>query len=196
LPCYNTTATMTSVINLKKHDRPLSSEKATPPLAPDQKKSERENFYRPILWEAEEYPYYRKSSDWYWAVGIITAGFFAVAIIVGNLLFGAFILLGGFTLALYGARRPQTVSFSISPKGVHVGDTIYPYESIKSFWIFYDPPHVKELSIESHKFIMPHIRIPLGNVNPANMRSYLQQFLPEEQQEEALTDSLARYFRF
>ena len=84
-----------------------------------------------ISWQAPEYVYTKKSPDWYWAVGIVTVGFFVVAIIFNNFLFGGFMLLGGFTIALYGARPPRIISFSLSVEGVRIENRVYPYESLK-----------------------------------------------------------------
>lgn len=149
-----------------------------------------------LSWEAPEYVYTKKSSDWYWAVGILSVGLFAVALIFHNFLFGIFMLLGGFTIALYGARPPQIVTFTLSIEGIHIKNRVYPYESLKSFWIFYRPPEIKELSIESQKMIMPQIKIPMGDANPAEVRAYLQQFMPEHQQEESLIDTAMRFLKF
>jgi len=149
-----------------------------------------------ISWEAPEYVYIKKSPDWYWAVGILTIGLFVVALVFNNFLFGIFMLLGGFTIALYGARPPRMVQFMISAEGIRIENRVYPYESLKSFWIFYHPPHIKELSVESEKMLMPQIKIPLGDINPAQVRAYLQQFIPERQQEESLIDTVTRFLGF
>lgn len=154
------------------------------------------NLPQTISWQALEYAYIKKTPDWYWAVGILTIGLFIVALIFSNFLFSIFVLLSGFTIALYGARAPQVVSFCLSIEGVRIRDRVYPYDVLKSFWIFYHPPQVKELSIESQKLIMPQIKIPLGEANPAQVRAYLQQFLPERQQEESFIDVSTRYLGF
>jgi hypothetical protein len=149
-----------------------------------------------LSWQAPEYAQSKKSPDWYWAVGIITLGFFITALIFDNILFGVFMLLAGFTIALYGARPPRTITFTLSPGGIRIENRMYSYDTLTSFWIFYDPPHIKELSIESQKLVMPHIKIPLGAMNPAAVRSYLQQFLREKQQEESLIDIASKYLGF
>ena len=177
---------------VKKENKPQ-----TPAAVPTAyKEAARETLPESISWQAPEYQHVPKSRDWYWAVGILTIGLFVVALLFSNFLFGIFVLLGGFTIALYGARAPQTVAFSLSVEGIRIQNRVYPYESLQSFWIFYHPPHVKELSVESQKMIMPHIKIPLENQNPAKIRAYLQQFLPERQQEESLIDVGMRYFGF
>lgn len=149
-----------------------------------------------ITWQALEYRHIRKNTDWYWSVGIIMVGLFVVSLVFQNILFGIFILLAGFTLALYGARPPRMVSFKLASDGIHIANNIYPYQSLKSFWIFYHPPDIKEISIESQKVIMPRIIIPLGDINPTVVRAYLLQFLGEQHQEESLIDSMIRYVGF
>ena len=145
-----------------------------------------------ITWEAPEYLHIKKSPDWYWAVGILTVGIFVVALIFNNYLFGIFVLVGGFTVALYGARPPRVMRFTISGEGIRIENRVYPFETLKSFWIFYRPPDIKELSVESEKLIMPRIQIPLGDTNPVEVRAFLKQFLSEQQQEESLIDSVTR----
>ena len=176
-------ASMPYVLNLSNRSK-TPTEHATPSLP------------ETISWEAPEYAYSKKSPDWYWAVGIFTIGFFVVALVFNNFLFGIFMLLGGFTIALYGARQPRVVRFTISAEGIRIENRVYPYESLKSFWIFYHPPQVKELSVESQKLIMPQIKIPLGDTNPAEVRAYLQQFISERQQEESLIDTMTRFLGF
>lgn len=149
-----------------------------------------------LSWQAAEYEHKKKSTDWYWAVGILTIGFFGVAIVFENVLFSILVLLAGFAIALYGAKPPRMVSFVLSVEGIRIQNRVYPYESLKSFWIFYHPEHVKELSIESQKLIMPHVKIPLGDMNPVEVRAYLQQFLPERHQEESLIDVGTRFLGF
>ena len=186
---------MPYVLDLSQHktnNEPASAETKDAPASPPVETKIPES----ISWQASEYAYVKKTPDWYWAVGILTIGFFVTALIFSNLLFSIFVLLGGFTIALYGARPPRMVSFSLSVEGVRIANRVYPYETLKSFWIFYHPPHIKELSIESQKMVMPHIKIPLGEENPAKIRAYLMQFLSERQQEESLIDVGTRFLGY
>jgi hypothetical protein len=163
-------------------------------MVPDD--SEKTRFLTLMAWEAEEYEYKEKSPDWYWAVGIITLGFFVTAIILKNFLFALLALIGGFTFAMYGAARPKSVSFAITSRGIKIGDKLYPYDNLKSFWINYDPPHIREIYIISKKFFVPQINIPLGKIDPNEVREHLLKFLEEKEIPESLFDSIARFFRF
>ena len=149
-----------------------------------------------ISWKAPEYADIPKTKDWFWAVGILTICFFVAALIMRNLLFGIFVLLAGFTIILYAHRKPRIISFEINARGIKIQNRLYPYENLKSFWLHYDPPHKKELSIESEKLFMPYIIIPLGDIDPNVVRDFLLKFLKEKEHKESLVDSIAQYLRF
>ncbi len=159
-------------------------------MANEQQKTEK------IEWSAPEYIFYEKSSDWFWALGIITLGFFVSAIFLRAFLFAILVLLAGFSLALYGARRPEMVNFSAGPRGVQIKNRIYDYENLKSFWIEYNPPHRKELILESKKTFMPYITILIEDVEPDKLRNLLIRFLPEKKIEESLISTIARILGF
>lgn len=149
-----------------------------------------------IEWEAPEYEFHEKSPDWFWTLGIITLALFLSAVLLHSFLFGFLILLAGFSLALFGARKPNIVSFKINAQGIHIGNRIYPYENLKCFWVDYEPPYKKEIIIESKKTFMPHITIILGDADPVKIRNYLLQFLKEEKIEEPLTNTIVRLLKF
>jgi len=149
-----------------------------------------------IEWSAPEYVFYEKSSDWFWILGVITLAVFISAIFLKALLFAILVLLAGFSLALFAARRPEMINFSAGPRGVQVGDRIYDYENLKSFWIEYNPPVRKELILESKKTFMPHIAILLEDVEPDKLRNLLIRFLPEKKIEESLISTIARVLGF
>lgn len=149
-----------------------------------------------IRWQAPEYEFRKKTADWFWSVGIITLALALSAVFLKNFLVVLMIILGGFSLALYGARKPKTVSFEINPRGIVVGKRIYYYDDLKSFWIHYDPPEKKELAAESKKTFMPHIKIMLGDTDPEEIRRYLLSFLKEEKIEESLMETISRMLGF
>ena len=155
-----------------------------------------QQFLTLVKWQTPEFEYHEKSSDWYWAVGIITVGFFALAIILKNFLFALMILLAGFTFAMYGAKKPKTVSFALTSRGIKIENVLYPYDDLKSFWLNYDPPRVKELYIISKKVLLPQLSIPLGQANPNEIREHLLKFLEEKEIQESFADVIARFFRF
>ena len=149
-----------------------------------------------IQWNATEYEHKKHSTDWFWAVGIIALSFAITAIIYKNILFALFIILGAFTLLLYSARKPQVLYFELNSKGVRIGDALYPYHTLKSFWLREGDKGVK-LILESQKALMPHMSIPLSpEVGVDAVRAFLLGHLPEEEQKESVSEALMDYLGF
>lgn len=149
-----------------------------------------------ISWSAEEYEHSRKSNEWYWSLGVITLALATAALLLKNILFASFIVLAGFTAALYGVKKPKVVKFTIGARGAQIDDKIYPYENLKSFWIKYDPPQKKELEIISKKLFMPRLILPLGDADPNEIRAILIRALKEEETKDSLSDIIAERLGF
>lgn len=147
-------------------------------------------------WEAMEFEKTPKTKEWFWAGAILGAALIIVAIVQRNFLFGIIVVLAGFLVYVYSQKEPRKISFSISNRGVIIGKRLYEYDSLKSFWIFYEPPRIKELSIESKKHFMPRISLPLDEADPVKLREALIQFLPEIKHEEDLSDMIAKRVGF
>ena len=95
-----------------------------------------------------------------------------------------------------GAKKPQIINFAIIPQGILIDNRLFPYSSLKSFWLSYEPPLRKELSITSKKVLMPRIIISLEDVDPNEIRKILLQFLEEEHHEDSLIDILTKIIKF
>jgi len=150
-----------------------------------------------IEWETLEYEYYPKSADWYWGITIvILALVFSVIYFFGNIILGILFFLLGFVVLLYGARKPRLMKFSLTHQGLAIGEKLYPYEHLKSFWLDYKPPERKELIVISKKILMPKIVIPLAETDPNPIREFLVKILKEEYQEPSLSEEIARHLRF
>lgn len=149
-----------------------------------------------IAWEALEYIYHPKSPDWYWAVGIITLALILIAIFTENLLFAIFAGVAGFTIAIWGARKPKIIAIMLNGNGIMVEQCFYPHQELVSFWIRYNPPFVKEISFATKSAFLPYLHIPIGDENPIEIRAFLTRFLPEKIQEEPLIDTIARVLKF
>jgi hypothetical protein len=167
---------------------------ATPRTEPTETKSQLLN--KIFEWEAREFEKIPKTKEWFWAGGILSAAFLTVAIIQKNLLFAIVIVLASFVVYLYALKEPRVVSFAITSRGVKIGNRLYEFDDLESFWIFYEPPRIKELSIESKKTLMPRLEAPLGDADPVKLREALIRFLPEKKHEEDIASIIARRIGF
>lgn len=123
------------------------------------------------------------------------AGVIALAALFwGNYLLVIFIALAAFVLYAGAGRKPGAVKCAITPRGIKIENRVYEFSDLKSFWLFYEPPEIKELSLESRKTAMPYIKVPLGDTDPVKLREMLMKFIPEKKHEESLTDIIGRKF--
>jgi hypothetical protein len=149
-----------------------------------------------IEWQAHEYEHKKRSSDWFWAVGIISVSIAIASIIFGNIIFGILILVAAFSLSLFINRHPDNVHVIVDEKGIVKGRTRYPYSTIHSFWIDVEHPH-KKIILRSQKMFMPLITVPLGEeVDPAELREELIRFIPEEYHSLPFVERFIEYLGF
>jgi hypothetical protein len=147
-------------------------------------------------WETEEFSYYEKTRAWFLVGGIfffLIVGYFAYT---KELITAATFLLLGITVYLFSLKKPRQITCSITYQAILVDNVTYPFNDLESFWIFYEPPDFKVISLKHKKPYLPHIHIPLGNVDPMEVRKILIELLTEAEQEEAFSDKMARYLRF
>lgn len=149
-----------------------------------------------LAWEAPEYFHHQKNTDWYWWVGLFAVVLLGFAVWQRSFLFGALILIGWFTIVLYAARAPRVIGIAVTERGIAVENKLYLWHELKSFWIFYNPPLVKEISLESKRGAIPYIKLPLGDENPTKVRETVAKFIPEVEQPESLIDNLSHLARF
>ncbi len=180
---------MVNIINLKEKNKSEEKQAAREKSQPKKAKSHLE-------WSAPEFTQYSKSKSWFLITGLIATGLFLWALLTKNIIFALLIGLSYFSITTYALKKPKVIQLVITSQGIKIDKTIYNFDNLKSFWIFYNPPEVKEVSLQSKKIIMPYIKIPLGEENPTEVRRILIKYLPEKKQEESLIDSLARSLRF
>lgn len=149
-----------------------------------------------IEWEAKEYEHIEKDFQWFLTAGIVAFGIFASLLIFKNIFGAATLLLFSIVMYMYATKKPEALSVIIDMKGISVNEKLIPYSSITSFWVLYEPP-VKDLIIIRKEHFLPKTIIPLGSAHPVEVRSILlTNAIKEKEEEESLTDILARRVGF
>ncbi len=137
----------------------------------------------PLIWEALEYDHVEKTSDWYWAVGIIAGSIALISVILGNIMFAIVIVVSTFALIVASKRVPKLVRFEISKAGVLIDKELKPFGTLRSFWVE-NNDHTDE---PSKLFFKPRgvkgalIVIPIEGVSPLDIRDFLLHHLLEEE---------------
>lgn len=149
----------------------------------------------PLNWSAPEYHHYKRSTDWFWAVGIITICIAVLAFVFDNALFGVLILLSAGILVFYAIRVPEDVNYEINKRGIIVGKELHPYLTIESFWIE-TRGHEPKIILKSKKAIMPYIIIPLHDDSVDEVALILREFLEEVELSEPASHKVMEYLGF
>lgn len=148
-----------------------------------------------IGWEAFEYEPRNHTTDWYWAVGIISVSLAIVALFFGNVIFAILILLSAFTLCLFAAQDPQTINLEINEKGVIIEKRLYPYDTLQSFWI--DEIPFPKILLKSKKMFMPYIVMPLhDDLDRDEVRELLLRRIKEVEHSESIFHKIMEYLGF
>lgn len=147
-----------------------------------------------IIWTAPTHEHRAKSADWYWATGIITVALAIAFVISGNILLALIIIIGVGTLLAISRHEPAMIEYEVSYKGLRADKTLYPWDTLESFWILESTPEtMAKLLLISKKHLMPHIVILIPEEAPiVELYRTLIHTLPEERQVEPLPDRLAR----
>lgn len=152
-----------------------------------------------ISWQAYEYIHEHKSSDWYWAVGVISFSAAGASIIFGNVIFALLILIAATALVIHAHKEPRLIDFELNEKGVKVDKTFYPYKTLDSFFVETHEMEVgtfAKILIKSKKTLMPLIIIPIADTHPEDVHEYLSIFLAEEEHREGLGEKFMEWLGF
>ena len=149
-----------------------------------------------ITWKAPEHSHTEKGDDWFWALGIIVVSSAVVAVLFQNILFALLLIVGGFTLALLTSRPPRELTFSLTPRGVLIENSLYPYKMLASFYVKDRETNNPVLIIDASRFLTPHIIASLATTDAEAVHAYLLEYLPEEELDEPFGQRVLERFGF
>ena len=151
-----------------------------------------------INWEALDRITSDKSDDWFWIVGIIAVGGSVLSIYFNNILLAVLILVGTFTLFLQTNSKPRIQNFEINRKGLVVGDKLFPYSTLESYFVVDEDGWDRDrILFKSKKTLMPLITVPLGESNsPEEVSDFLIEYLDEEHLEESAIERISTIIGF
>lgn len=148
-----------------------------------------------VHWRGPEFEHYPKDKKWYTTALIILALIILYAVFKGSVIMALVFFLIGVVGYLILSRPQKVIDFGVTYDGILVGDEIYDFDEIKSFWIFYEPPHTRVISLHMRGHLRPYLHIPLHQVDPVIVHKALTDFIPEEKQEQNMIDILERLLR-
>ena len=149
-------------------------------------------------WEGLEYEHNPKSTDWYWALGIVAVASAIASVLFGNFLLAILIMIAATAIALHSVKKPSTHTFRLVDTGLMIGDDLHPFERMISFSVLEDiegelPPL---LSIKAESWHSPHLVIPLEGVDADMVYSYFLNNVDEAEHKHTFNDLVAAWLGF
>ncbi len=145
-----------------------------------------------ITWRIEEPDLTPKTTEWFWAFGILALSFIVFSILLKNYLLIIILALAIFIIYSSKNKKPELINFRLDNDGLYIEDKFYPYDSFESFWIF--PAHNRELALRHKRHLMPLLIAPFHNNDEPEIRRILNKYLPESEEQESLIDLLRKRF--
>lgn len=174
---------MTQTLDLRKKPEPEAKPAPQAPAATE------------ISWDSVLNTAPAKTTAWYMLLTLVIAAG-ALIWFRHDFLFSLVLVLAGIVLVLRSYTTPQKTHVVVSGSGITVGPETYYYHELKSFWLDYRPPHVRELSLEFKRAYRPMIRLPIETGNPLEIRTIMVQYIPEKEHELSFLDQLSRRIGF
>lgn len=148
-------------------------------------------------WQVDEYARHERGPVWYAVAFLIALSFVLYAIVTRNFLFALIVIMGGVVIGLSALREPQKIPFQVTTRGVSLGNQFVPFRELRSFWILYEPPQLKNLYFDFRSPLTPHLVVSLEEEDPVALRRTLLEYLGEDptQEQEPLTEVLGRFLK-
>jgi hypothetical protein len=143
-----------------------------------------------LRWETLEYEPVERTMDWYWGFGLIAIIGAVGSLYAGNFLFAAIIVIGALLLGYFSVREPAQITCRLTSDGIVAGKKMYPYSELSAFDIQNESTDMPLLILSSERWLVPHIVLPLANVDTDQVRTFLDDHLPEEELERPLSQQV------
>ena len=101
--------------------------------------SEELPLFEPISWEASEYIDHQRDGVWFLAFGAITLSLIGFSVFVmHNYFFTALVAVMAVALFIYTKRPPRLVRYTLSERGLHIGQVFHSFNEYRSFGLIED----------------------------------------------------------
>ncbi|HWP61799.1 MAG TPA: hypothetical protein VN495_04315 [Candidatus Paceibacterota bacterium] len=147
-----------------------------------------------LSWSAYEHEHIERGADWFWALGVAAVAIALTAIILHDFLFGVLVLVAAFTLALLARTPPDLATFEISERGIRVNGTLHRFDHIIAFWVE-DEHHEGRplLLVDTTKFLSPNLIIPIEDIDPHLVRTFLKEHAKERPMKEPIGHKILEF---
>jgi hypothetical protein len=107
----------------------------------------------PVRWQAQEYIQHDKGGLWFAAFAAVFVVLMAVAIfLIKSITFDILVPVMAIALLVYINRPPRLIDYTLSRKGLHINDRLYPFAEFKGFGVVHDGKEFSVLLLPVKRF--------------------------------------------
>lgn len=148
-----------------------------------------------VNWQATEYIHQEKGAQWFVIFGIVLAVMLVVAIfLMRSPTFAVLLVVVAVTIVVFAKRPPRILSYSLSNKGLHIGDTLHNFANFKSFGVIHDGAEYSVMLIPTKRF-QPGVSVYFPEESGEAIVDMLGSRLPMQDLKLDPIDKLTRFLR-
>lgn len=148
-------------------------------------------------WDFPEFIQHERGLWWYVLAGLIVLGILVYSLFTANILFAVLTIMVVIIMLFVHQRQPRIMRIKVTDEGLVIENRLYPYSEIRSFWMVYEQPDVKNLYVEFRSMFIPRLSVPYGELDPNRLKAFLLQYIDEDDERtgEPVSETLGRWLR-
>lgn len=147
-----------------------------------------------LTWEASEFISHEKDILWFLAFIIVVLSFLAVSILLQAWTFVVLIIIMALATLVYVGRPPRTMRYSLSEKGLYIGEQFHAFDEFRAFDVIGDGAFYAIMLVSTKRF-MPATLIYFAKQDGDRIVRIMSQHLPMEDLHFDLAEIIIRKLR-
>lgn len=149
----------------------------------------------PIRWQASEYIHQEKNALWFVGFSVVVVGLMTLAIwLMQAWTFAVLIAVMAVAVVVYARRPPRVLTYTLSGKGLYVGDRLYDLSEFKSFGVIHDGDEYSIMLIPVKRFL-PGVSVYFPESFGEQIVDFLGARLPMQELHLDVIDKVVRKLR-
>jgi len=121
---------------------------------PEDLQEDEEDFDQAVSWDAKEYIHQEKNGLWFVVFTIVLIVLMAAAILLmKSWSFAILLVVIAAVIIVFSKRPPRVMSYSITDKGLHIGDALHSFKNFKAFGVIRDGEEYSVMLIPTKRFL-------------------------------------------
>ncbi len=150
----------------------------------------------PIQWQASEFINHEKNSNWFVILGLGTVVLCVVVFLISHSYFStAVVALAAIAFGVTARQKPRTMSYTLSPHELKVGERRYRYDDFKSFNMVQEGA-LWSIVLQPTKRFMPSLTIYFDQIDGEKIFDALSAQMPHQERSVDSVDRFMKRIRF